>query len=358
MSVFLMAGGGTGGHVVPGLAVARELRERGHEAVFVGTKKGYEAKLVPASGFPIEWIEIGGLKRVGLAQTVKTLWQLPLSTLRVIGLMRERRPAGVFSMGGYVAGPVMLAARLLRAPVILMEPNAMPGLTSRRLGKWVHRALLSFEQAIPYFPAGSTELTGLPVRQEFFDLAVKARGDVLSILITGGSRGSRTLNRATRDSWRLFAAGPHRVRLIHQTGADDYEEIRRDFAATGLSGEVHPFIVEMPGAYAQADVIVSRSGAGAVAELAAAGKPSILVPFPFAADDHQFHNATALADAGAARLVRDHEMNGQRLFDEVMAMAEPGVLERMGHAARRLARPGAAKRAADLLESLSFPNEE
>ncbi|HBY62004.1 MAG TPA: undecaprenyldiphospho-muramoylpentapeptide beta-N-acetylglucosaminyltransferase [Solibacterales bacterium] len=353
MSVFFMAGGGTGGHVVPGLAVAAELKRRGHEPVFIGTKKGYEAKLVPPAGHRIEWIEIGGLNRVGFAQTMRTLWQLPLSTLRVASRMRRERPAGVFSMGGYVAGPVMLAARMLRIPVILMEPNAMPGLTSRRMSRWVESALLSFEEAAPYFPGDRTEVTGLPVREAFFALPAKPRGDTLTVLITGGSRGSRTLNRAARESWPLFEGKP--VRLIHQTGPDDYEGTARDFAVTGLHGEVHAFIADMPAAYAQADLVVSRSGAGAVAELAAAGKPSLLVPFPFAADDHQFHNAQALAGCGAARVVRDEELTGERLAKEVLAMAAPGALERMGEAARRRARPGAAQRAADLLESLSFP---
>jgi UDP-N-acetylglucosamine--N-acetylmuramyl-(pentapeptide) pyrophosphoryl-undecaprenol N-acetylglucosamine transferase len=351
---FLMAGGGTGGHVIPLVAVARELRRRGHLPFFVGTRRGLEARLVPAESFPIEWIEIGGLKRVGAAQTLRTLWQLPAGVVRCWRLCGARRAAAAFSLGGYVAGPPMIAAWLRRIPVVLMEPNAMPGLTARRMARWVDRALVSFAEAERFFPAGRTELTGLPVRDEFFRVPPKPRGDALTVLITGGSRGSRTLNEAARQAWPLLRRAPFPVRLIHQAGQDAAGGIAREFASSGLQGSVTAFIDDMPAAFAEADMVVCRSGAGAVAELAAAGKPSLLVPFPFAADDHQTANARALERAGAAGLVPDGEMTGERLASEIVSMAsEPGLLERMGAAAKRLARPGAAARAADLLEQLS-----
>jgi UDP-N-acetylglucosamine--N-acetylmuramyl-(pentapeptide) pyrophosphoryl-undecaprenol N-acetylglucosamine transferase len=189
--VFLMAGGGTGGHVIPGIAVARELRARGHEPVFVGTARGLETKLVPAAGFPLELIAIGSLQGQGRLRQVRTLLELPGSVARCVGLLRGRRAAGVFSMGGYAAGPVGLAAWLCGVPLLLMEPNAVPGLTNRWLGRLARRALVSFDEAVPYFPAGRAELTGLPVRREFFGLRPKERGERLSILVTGGSRGAR-----------------------------------------------------------------------------------------------------------------------------------------------------------------------
>ena len=201
---FVMAGGGTGGHVIPSLAVARELRSRGHEAIFIGTRRGMEAKLVPAAGFPIEYIEIGGLKSVGPVQTLRTALQLPASILRARKISRAHRASGVFSMGGYVAGPVMLAARWLRLPTILMEPNAMPGMTNRRMARFANRALLSFNEARRYFPSDRCEITGLPVREEFFSLPQKQREETLTVLITGGSRGSRTLNLAARAMWPLL----------------------------------------------------------------------------------------------------------------------------------------------------------
>jgi UDP-N-acetylglucosamine--N-acetylmuramyl-(pentapeptide) pyrophosphoryl-undecaprenol N-acetylglucosamine transferase len=348
---FLFAGGGTGGHIIPALAVAREMRSRGHSCFFVGTARGMEAKLVPAAGFDLATIEIGGLARVGLRQTVRTLVQLPVTTWRCGGLIRVRNVAAVFSMGGYVAGPPVAAALRQRIPVVVMEPNAVPGFTNRIIGRLVWRALVSFPETARYFPAGRTELTGLPVRDEFFGIPPKPRGEVLQILVTGGSQGSRTLNNAARQSWPLFRAAGLAVRIVHQSGANGFEPLRDEFAATGLPGEVVPFIGDMPAAYAAADLVVCRSGAGAVSELAAAGKPAVLVPFPFAADDHQTRNAEAMERAGAARLVADAAFTGERMFSVVAELVRSnGRLEKMGEAARQCGRPGAAQRAADLLE--------
>ena len=346
---FLMTGGGTGGHVIPALAVARELRARGYEAFFVGTDRGMEAKLVPSNGFELATIDIGGLNRVGLLQKITTLLKLPIATLGCRKFLRGT--SAVFSMGGYVAGPPVMAALLRNKPVVVMEPNAVPGFTNRVIGRFVSQALIAFEETAAYFPKGRTELTGLPVREEFFQIPPKPRGEVLQILITGGSQGSRTLNQAARQSWPLFRKAGFRVRLVHQTGRSGFEEIRAAFAESGLDGEVVAFVSDMPAAFATADLVVCRSGAGSVSELAAAGKPSILVPFPFAADDHQARNAEALERGGAARVVRDAEMNGERLFSMVSELAgAPEILERMGRAARGFARPGAAKRAAEILE--------
>jgi UDP-N-acetylglucosamine--N-acetylmuramyl-(pentapeptide) pyrophosphoryl-undecaprenol N-acetylglucosamine transferase len=348
---FFMAGGGTGGHVIPAIAVARELQSRGHQPIFIGTQTGFEAKLVPQAGFALEFIEIGGLMRVGLAQTIRTLTQLPAGFFRAIRFFQQYRPKAIFSMGGYVAGPVVLAALSRRLPVVIMEPNAMPGLTNRQMGRFVSRALVSFEESKRYFPSGKTEITGLPVRPEFFELTPKQRSIPITILITGGSRGSRTLNESARASWPYFKN--ENIRLVHQTGTDAYESLATDFAKSGVKGELMPFISDMVSAFAQADLIVCRSGAGAVAELGAAGKPAVLVPFPYAADDHQLRNAEAFQHAGAASLILDREMSGRRLYDEVMTLiAEPGRLEAMGQRARTFAHPNAAQRAADILESL------
>ena len=347
--VFLMAGGGTGGHVIPALAVARELRRRGHDPFFAGTSRGLEAKLVPPEGFRLETIEVGALNRVSWRRKAATLAGLPLTTLRCRPFLKNA--AAVFSMGGYVAGPPVMAALLGRVPVVVMEPNAAPGFTNRVISRFVTRALVSFPETSDFFPRGRTELTGLPVREEFFRIPAKPRGATLEILVTGGSQGSRTLNRAARESWPLFREAGMAVRLVHQSGVPQFEELRDAFAQSGLEGEVTPFIGDMPGAFATADVIVCRSGAGAVSELAAAGKPSILVPFPFAADDHQTRNAEAMERGGASRLVRDQEWTGEKFFALVRELAETsGALEHMAEAARQFARPGAAARAADILE--------
>jgi UDP-N-acetylglucosamine--N-acetylmuramyl-(pentapeptide) pyrophosphoryl-undecaprenol N-acetylglucosamine transferase len=347
---FLLTGGGTGGHVIPALAVARELRRRGHEVFFVGTDRGMESKLVPAEGFELKKIDVGGLNRVGVKQQFATLLKLPFTTISCL----KYRSAAVFSMGGYVAGPPVAAALLRRTPVVVMEPNAVPGFTNRVIGRLVARALISFPETANFFPPGRTEITGLPVREEFFSLPPKQRGDVLHILITGGSQGSRTLNNAARQSWPLFRAAGMPVRIVHQTGKAGFEELRAAFAESGLDGEVVPFLTDMPAAFAAADLVICRSGAGAVSELAAAGKPSILVPFPFAADDHQTRNAEALARAGAARLIRDAGMTGEKLSTTVTELARTnGTLKAMSNSARQFARPGAARRAAEILEEVA-----
>jgi UDP-N-acetylglucosamine--N-acetylmuramyl-(pentapeptide) pyrophosphoryl-undecaprenol N-acetylglucosamine transferase len=345
------AGGGTGGHVIPLIAVAEEVAGRGHSVVFFGTRTGLEARLVPAKGYPMEWIEIGGLMGLGLARKMKTLGQLPAATLAVVRKMKPAGPSAVFSMGGYVAGPTVLAALILGVPVVAMEPNAYPGLTNRRLGGFAARTLLAFEEAARYFPAGRSEVTGLPVRREFFEIPDLRRGERLNVLITGGSRGSRTLNRAARESWPLFARSGLPVRLVLQCGREEAGELQAEFGRSGLEGEVTPFLDGMAAAMARADLVVGRSGAGAVAELAAAGRPSVLAPFPFAAGQHQLRNAEAMVRAGASMLIEDREMSGERLFAAVRGLAdEPGRLEQMGKNARRLARPGAAARAAAVLE--------
>ena len=349
-----MAGGGTGGHVIPLIAVAQELRRRGHDAMFVGTRTGIEARLVPAAGFPIEYIEIGGLKSVGAMQRIKSLRQLMHGTAKQAGRLRTSRPAAVFSMGGYVAGPPVLAALLRRIPVVVMEPNAVPGFTNRRISRLVSRALIGFAGTSRYFPAGRTEITGVPVREAFFHIQPKPRQSTFSILITGGSQGSRTLNEASRASWPLFSDSKIPVRIVHQTGSPAFDEIQRDFALSGCQGEVTPFIKDMPAAFAEADLIICRSGAGAVAELAAAGKPSVLIPFPFAADRHQLRNAEAFERAGAAQMVLDRDWTGAKLFEIVRTLStEREALARMGEAARKLAHPGAARRAAEILEEVA-----
>lgn len=348
--LFLMAGGGTGGHVIPAIAVAREVVSGGHEVVFVGTARGVESRLVPQAGFALELIQVGGLKNLGVMTRVSSLWKLIRETLRQLRRFAERRPAAVFSMGGFVAGPPVLAALLRRVPVVVMEPNAVPGATNRWIGSWVARALISFPETARYFPAGRTEQTGLPVRAEFFDLGQRKPDAWFTVLITGGSQGSRTLNNAARESWPLFRESGLPVRFVHQTGLAMHRELADAFEVSQLTGEVNLFIANMPAAFAQADLIVCRSGAGAVSELAAAGKPSVLIPFPFAADDHQTKNAQAFERAGAAVLFRDREWTGRRFYETVAALCQDAPrLARMGENARKLARPGAAQRAAAIL---------
>jgi UDP-N-acetylglucosamine--N-acetylmuramyl-(pentapeptide) pyrophosphoryl-undecaprenol N-acetylglucosamine transferase len=351
---FVLAGGGTGGHVVPALAVARELVKHGHEVLFVGSKSGMEAKLVPEAGFAIQWIEIGGLNRVGWLRFLKSALQLPVAVLAAWRLLGRFRPEAVFSMGGYVAGPVVAASILRGTPVVSMEPNAIPGFTNRVAGRYCARMLVNHPASLRFFPEGLAEVVGYPVREEFFRVMPKPIGEKFSVLITGGSQGSRRLNLAFEASWPLFRESELPVRFLHQPGKAMFEEMRDGFAASGLRGEIVAFINDMPGAFAEADVVVCRSGAGAVSELAAAGKASVLIPFPYAADDHQLENAQVMERAGAAKIVTDAEWTGTRMFKEVSAMAaDPDTPRAMGEAARRLALPGAAERAAKILEDIA-----
>lgn len=345
-----MAGGGTGGHVIPAIAVARELCAMGQDVMFVGTGRGVEAGLVPAAGFRLELIDVGGMKGLDWLTRAMSAWRLVAETLKLVVKFGHWEPCAVFSMGGYVAGPPTLAGLLRGLPVVVMEPNAMPGVTNRWVGNWVTRALISFEESRTHFPEKLTELTGLPVRDEFFALTPKPDDGVLTVLITGGSQGSQRLNSAARDAWPMIREAGLPVRLIHQSGTAMADELARGFAATGLAGGVTAFVGDMPAAFAQADLVVCRSGAGAVSELAAAGKAAVLVPYPFAADDHQTKNAEALVRTGAARMVTDSEWTGARFFAVLREfIGDRAQLVRMGAAAKKLARPGAARRTAEIL---------
>ncbi len=333
MPAFVLTGGGTGGHVFPALAVARVLEARGHRLLFIGTREGMESRLVPEAGYEMQFIRIGGLNRVGLWKQLRAAVQLPLSVISAWRILRSFRPGAVFSMGGYVAGPVTLAALLAGIPLVIMEPNAIPGFTHRRIAKRVYRALLGFESTRAWFPPSKSEVTGLPVRPEFFAVQPKRSG-TFTVLITGGSRGARTLNRTSRESWPKFRDSASPVRIIHQSGAGEHQSLAADFEKSGLEGEVVPFIRNMADAFAHADLVIGRAGAGGVNEIAAAGMPSVLVPFPFAADEHQKQNAQALVDAAAARMVLDNEMSGDRLFQEVEDLRR-NPAELRAHAGKR-----------------------
>ena len=350
----VLTGGGTGGHVFPTLAVGRVLRDRGHRLLYIGTREGIESRLVPEAQIDMAFIRIAGLNRVGVKTQLLTAALLPAAIRSAWFILRKFRAQAVFSMGGFVAGPVMLAAALARIPFVIMEPNAAPGFANRRMARRAARVLLGFGGGAPWSPPDRTEVTGLPVRSEFFQVAAHAKHDGLfTLLITGGSRGARTLNRAARESWPLFRAAHTPIQILHQTGANEHEALAAAFKASGLAGEVKPFIEDMPNAFAQSDLVLGRAGAGAVSEIAAAQMPSILVPLPFAADDHQRKNAEALVHAKAARLVLDKDLTGQRLFQEVESLrTDPTQLTEMRENLQPFAHPNAANRAASILEQI------
>lgn len=346
----IIAGGGTGGHIYPGLAIAQEFRRRNGqtEVIFVGTARGMETRIVPREGFRLELIEVAALKRVGLARQLKTLAQLPGSFLAVRSLIKRFHPDVVIGVGGYASGPVGLVAALMGVPTMVAEQNALPGFTNRVLGRFVRAAAVSFEEAKRYF-GEKAEVTGNPVRAEFFEIMDRTPDETVHILVTGGSQGARAINDAVIGALPHLAAESARLSFVHQTGEKDYEIVRAAYEQAGVRAEVKPFIERMVDEFARADLVICRAGATTVAELAAAGRPAIFIPFPFAADDHQRKNAEAVERAGGGRVIPQSELTPERLTEELLKlMREPGELARMGAAGRRLGKRDAAASVVDL----------
>jgi UDP-N-acetylglucosamine--N-acetylmuramyl-(pentapeptide) pyrophosphoryl-undecaprenol N-acetylglucosamine transferase len=320
---------------------------------FVGTAKGLETRLVPQAGFALSLIESAGLVNMGVRERIRGLWILPHSFLAARRLIREFAPDIVVGAGGYVSGPVLLVASLLRVPTLVMESNAVPGFTNRTLARFVDRAAVSFENALPYF-RGKAIVTGNPVRREFFDIPVKPRDpEKFSLLLFGGSQGARAINEA------MIAALPHleaqrgALHVEHQTGRLDFEKVRAGYASAGWEGQanVREYIDDMVKGFAAADLIISRAGATTSFELMAAGKGALMIPLPGQLE--QRRNAEAMQEAGAARMILQAELTGERLAQEIAALiSEPEQLTQMERAARQLARRDAAEATVDLMEGL------
>ena len=352
----LLAAGGTGGHVIPALVVARELcaRHPDGEVLFVGTRRGVETRLVPQAGFPVEFLEVGALQGQSVRARRKTLTQLPRAVWKSGQILERFQPHVVLGVGGYAAGPVMLAAALAGVPLAVLEPNAVPGLANRWVAPYVRRAFLAFTEAVSYFGAGRSLVVGTPVRAEFFQVKPKRHEPPFTVLIFGGSQGARSLNRAAMEALPRLAQWKDAPLLLHQTGESEYNAVRECYAKHAARGEVFPYIEAMPETFARADLVVCRAGANTVAELAAAGRAAILVPFPAAANQHQLRNAEALERLGAARVVLDRELNGERLADALQELlGSPEKLARMEAAMRRAARPDATARIVEEIEKLA-----
>ena len=340
----LIAGGGTGGHVIPALAIARELRDAHHAEVrFVGTARGLETRLVPEAGFPLELIHVGQLKNVSLLPRARTLTDLPRGILRCTALLSAYRPHVVVGVGGYASGPAMLAAVLRRVPTLVFEPNFVPGFANRLVAPLVSGAAVHFAETGRYFHR--CEVTGVPVREAFFQNAHNKSADAKpTLLVFGGSQGAHAINQVVMDSVALLRTRIPGIHIVHQTGERDYNDARAAYADLGDSIEVHRFIDGMPGSFAGASLLICRSGASTVAEVTAAGKPAIFVPFPRAADDHQKRNAEALQRAGAAIMLEESNLTRDSLVETVSSLVgDPARLEQMGDAARKLSHPNAAR---------------
>ncbi|HEY1731049.1 MAG TPA: undecaprenyldiphospho-muramoylpentapeptide beta-N-acetylglucosaminyltransferase [Terriglobales bacterium] len=338
----MIAGGGTGGHVIPALAIAQELRARYRaEVLFVGTPRGIEKRLVPAAGFDLRLIEIGALNRVDLSTRLKTMLDLPRAMLASAKLIREFRPDVAIGVGGYASGPAMLMAWVLRVPTIAFEPNVVPGFANRLVARTVKAAAVQFENTCSYFR--NCRVTGVPVRRDFFNVPPRPKDATPTLLVFGGSQGAHALNQAVLEALPQLAAVVPGLCIIHQTGEKDYVEAQAAYLKHRVAAEVSAFIDDMPGAFARADLVLCRSGASTVAEITAAGKPAIFIPLPTAADDHQRHNAEMLAAGDAARLLPQSELSADRLVSEISSlMSDRTLLAGMSEAARRFAHPDAA----------------
>jgi UDP-N-acetylglucosamine--N-acetylmuramyl-(pentapeptide) pyrophosphoryl-undecaprenol N-acetylglucosamine transferase len=338
----IVAGGGTGGHVIPALAIAQELRSRYDAAVlFVGTARGIETRLVPAAGFQLELVTVGALNRVDLATRLKTLFDLPRAMVQSARIISDFNPDVMIGVGGYASGPAMLAAGLMNVPMLAFEPNVIPGIANRLVAPMVRAAAVHFAATQRYFR--NAVVTGVPVRREFFHLPARPQGEPPTLLVFGGSQGAHAINVAVTQALPLLAQAVPGIHLIHQTGERDCGDVESAVAGSGISAEVSPFIDDMPAAFGRADLLLCRSGASTVAEVTAAGKPAIFVPLPTAADDHQRHNAETLADAGAARMLPQAELTSERLVHEIASLLHDRArLVRMGVAARQFAHPDAA----------------
>lgn len=341
----LIAGGGTGGHHYPGIALAQTFQktELNARILFVGTAQGMEAKLLPEKGFSFAAISAKGFVGKGVTGRIKSLFLVPVGLMQSISILRDFSPQLVIGIGGYAAGPVLLAAVLLKIKRVILEPNLVPGLANKLVAPWVDLAVIAFEESRAYMKAKRFLRAGVPVRPEIVHAKSTTRPDKKTLLVLGGSQGAQSINRA------MVAALPHlekmksSLQIVHQTGKRDWEEVQAAYERSGLSARVEPFIHDMAAVYGAADLVVSRAGAGTLSELGAVGKPSILVPYPLATG-HQEKNAAAFVSAGASEMILDRDLDGRKLAERITSLlSDPKRLSEMSEAARRQGHPRSAE---------------
>ncbi len=358
----IIAGGGTGGHLFPGLALAEELKRRDGktEIVFVGTDHGIEARIIPREGYPIRFLRSEGFVGKSPVQKVKAAAKTLLSIIDARSILNSVKPDIVIGVGGYASGAIVLMASLNSIPTMIHEQNSVPGLTNKMLGKVVKRVCVTYHESLPFFPLGKTFLTGNPIRLKILkgnrDAACRLFSldkELFTVFVFGGSSGARSINRVMVDALNHLADLKEKVQFLHQTGDRDFENIREAYRKAGVKGTVAPFIYQMAEAYAAADVVVSRAGATTLAELTALGKPAILIPYPYAAGRHQEFNAMKLREMGAASVLLENEMTGEGLAMNIRELYEnDSARMEMLKASRGLGRPDACSRIADIAASL------
>ena len=356
----VIAGGGTGGHLYPGVAVARELLSRQSDAVisFAGTANGIEVRVVPREGFALDLIRSSGLKGKSMVDRAKGAALVPLGLLDAWRIITERKPDVVLGVGGYSSGPVVLVAALRGIPTMLLEQNAVPGLTNRLLARHVRAAAVTFEPTRQFF-GPKAFVTGNPVRAEFFgssttDVRPTRDARTTEVLVFGGSQGAHAINVAMVEASVLLARRGADLHVTHQTGTRDVEMVRDGYQRAGFVADVEPFLYDMGRRLGQADLVVCRAGSTTLAEVTAAGKAAILIPLPTATDDHQRKNAEALVASGAADLLLQGDLTGQTLADRIEALVDDASRRTaLAAGARRLAKPDAARLIVDKVVELA-----
>jgi UDP-N-acetylglucosamine--N-acetylmuramyl-(pentapeptide) pyrophosphoryl-undecaprenol N-acetylglucosamine transferase len=351
---YIVTGGGTGGHIYPALAIAQGLKEKfGAEVVYIGSKKGLESDIVPRERLIFKAIDLAGFRRKISFDNIRTLWKAVKGYKKAKQIINEFSPAAVIGTGGYVSGPVILAAYRLGIPTIIHEQNAFPGITNRILSRFVNLVALTFEAAESYFPAGTrVRITGLPVSKELLVHDRKGSREVLGlslqdmvVLSFGGSQGAKTINAAMLKVFKEYA-GKEGISFLHATGYDNYHSFMEECKAMNLLPAKNIFISDyfrdMPKFYSAADLVISRAGAGTIAEITAQGLPAILIPYPFASGNHQEHNALALSGAGGGFLIRNQDLSGEVLSSEIGRLTNsPSLLKEMGRISRSLSKQDA-----------------
>ncbi len=355
----IIAGGGTGGHLFPGVAVAEALREQDvrHEVLFVGTERGLEKRVLPELGYPLATLDVEGIKGRSWRNSLQAALKIPKSMIQAYKITRDFSPDVVLGVGGYASGPAVLAAHLMGIKTAIAEQNAIPGVTNRILANFVDRIFLSFPDRDGEFPARKSMVTGNPIRAAFAAAAAATRrepGEAFRLLVFGGSQGAHALNTAMLAAAALLEDLRETVRISHQTGAKDVPEVRAGYEKLGINATVHPFIMDMARAYREADLLICRAGATSVAEITAMGKAAILIPFPFAIHDHQTKNAEVLVRAEAALMIPERELTGARLARAIRELAaSPERVAAMSARSRDLGRPQAAAEIASACVALA-----
>jgi UDP-N-acetylglucosamine--N-acetylmuramyl-(pentapeptide) pyrophosphoryl-undecaprenol N-acetylglucosamine transferase len=349
----IIAGGGTGGHLFPGIAIAEEILARGNtnKVVFIGTKKGIEHRMLAGLGYELEEIDVEGVKGRGLKALMKVTYQIPHSMWQSRQILKRFCPDIVIGVGGYASGPAVITARMMGIPTAIAEQNAIPGITNRILSKFAHLIFVTYAQTKEWFPQSKVIVSGNPVRKVFAILRAQVREEkqYRQLLIFGGSQGAAAINKIIIAMMPQLQKMKDELRVLHQAGDRDVEMMKKAYEQFGLTAEVMPFIVNMADAYAASDLIICRAGATSLAEITAAGKAAILIPYPFAANDHQTKNAQVLASAGAAIMINENELTAQKLFDVINKLLTDK--QRLGQMEEASAKMGNIKAAAKIVDA-------